>query len=121
MTDPLHVCTGIVGFLDAPNHVPTGAIRTGTVDWLWTRAATASSNISALCARISAFNAPTRARIYGHGGMGKTMLVEKLRRDQPTGLQFSSWLRNLPGPRHFVNLAANRAARLRAVAHGARR
>jgi hypothetical protein len=31
------------------------------------------------------------------------------------------WLRNVPGPRHFLNLAANGAPRLRAVAHGARR
>ena len=28
MTDPLHVAPGIVGFLDAPNHVRIRAIRT---------------------------------------------------------------------------------------------
>ena len=60
MTDPLHVAPGIVGFLDAPNHLRIRAIRTER--WIgFGRARRVVEHLSALW-RISAVNAPTRAR-----------------------------------------------------------
>ena len=79
MTDPLHVAPGIVGILDAPNHVRIRAI--GTERWIgFGRARRVVEHLSALCE----YPPPTRPpglAIYGHSGMGKTMLVEKFRRD----------------------------------------
>src|SRR5271154_3563444 len=118
MTDPLHVAPGIVGFLDAPNHVRIRAIRTER--WIgFGRARRVIEHLGALCEYPPSTRPPGLA-IYGHSGMGKAMLVEKFRRDHPPAFNSAVWLRNVPGPRHFLNLAANGAARLRAVAHGAR-
>ena len=58
MTDPLHVAPGIVGFLDAPNHVRIRAIRTER----WIGFGRARRVVEHLVVRISAVNAPTRAR-----------------------------------------------------------
>ncbi|HJY47062.1 MAG TPA: TniB family NTP-binding protein [Stellaceae bacterium] len=78
MTDPLHVAPGIVGFLDAPNHVRIRAIRTER--WIgFGRARRVVEHLSALCEYPPSTRPPGLA-IYGHSGMGKTMLVEKLRR-----------------------------------------
>ena len=81
MTDPLHVAPGIVGFLDAPNHLRIRAIRTER--WIgFGRARRVVEHLSALCEYPPSTRPPGLA-IYGHSGMGKTMLVEKLRRDHP--------------------------------------
>ena len=81
MTDPLHVAPGIVGFLDAPNHVRIRAIRTER--WIgFGRARRVVEHLGALCEYPPSTRPPGLA-IYGHSGMGKTMLVEKFRRDHP--------------------------------------
>src|SRR3984957_17051393 len=81
MTDPLHVAPGIVGILDAPNHVRIRAIRTER--WIgFGRARRVVEHLSALCEYPPSTRPPALA-IYGHSGMGKTMLVEKFRRDHP--------------------------------------
>src|ERR1700678_2196120 len=119
MTDPVHVAPGIVGFLDAPNHLRIRAIRAER--WIgFGRARRVVEHLSALCEYPPSTRPPGLA-IYGHSGMGQDYAGRETPARPSTSLQFSSWLRTLPGPRHFVNLAANRAARLRAVAHGARR
>ena len=118
MTDPLHVAPGIVGFLDAPNHVRIRAIRTER--WIgFGRARRVVEHLGALCEYPPSTRPPGLA-IYGHSGMGKTMLVEKFRRDHPPAFNSAVGFETSRS-RHFVNLAANRAARIRAVAHGARR
>ena len=81
MTDPLHVAPGIVGILDAPNHVRIRAIRTER--WIgFGRARRVVEHLSALCEYPPSTRPPGLA-IYGHSGMGKTMLVEKFRRNHP--------------------------------------
>jgi hypothetical protein len=81
MIDPLHVAPGIVGFLDAPNHVRIRAIRTER--WIgFGRARRVVEHLSALCEYPPSTRPPGLA-IYGHSAMGKTMLVEKFRRDHP--------------------------------------
>ena len=81
MTDPLHVAPGIAGILDAPNHVRIRAIRTER--WIgFGRARRVVEHLSALCEYPPSTRPPGLA-IYGHSGMGKTMLVEKFRRDHP--------------------------------------
>src|SRR5258708_36720388 len=81
MTDPLHVAPGIVGFLDAPNHVRIRAIRTER--WIgFGRARRVVEHLGALCEYPPSTRPPGLA-IYGHTGMGKTMLVEKFRRANP--------------------------------------
>ena len=118
MTDPLHVAPGIVGFLDAPNHVRIRAIRTER--WIgFGRARRVVEHLGALCEYPPSTRPPTH-RHYGHMH-GEDYAGREIPARPSTSLQFSSWLRNVPGPRHFLNLAANGAARLRAVAHGARR
>ncbi len=69
MTDPLHVAPGIVGFLDAPNHVRIRAIRTER--WIgFGRARRVVEHLSALCEYPPSTRPPGLA-IYGHSGMGK--------------------------------------------------
>jgi predicted ATPase len=88
MTDPLHVAPGIVGFLDAPNHVRIRAIRTER--WIgFGRARRVIEHLGALCEYPPSTRPPGLA-IYGHSGMGKTMLVEKFRRDPPSIQQLAS-------------------------------
>ena len=81
MTDPLHVAPGIVGFLDAPNHLRIRAIRAER--WIgFGRARRVVEHLGALREYPPSTRPPGLA-IYGHSGMGKTMLVEKFRRDHP--------------------------------------
>jgi hypothetical protein len=118
MTDPLHVAPGIVGFLDAPNHVRIRAIRTER--WIgFGRARRVVEHLSALCEYPPSTRPPGLA-IYGHSGMGKTMLVEKFRRDHPPAFNSAAGFETSPVLAISFNLAANGAARLRAVADGAR-
>src|SRR5580693_5886247 len=94
MTDPLHVAPGIVGFLDAPNHVRIRAIRTER--WIgFGRARRVVEHLSALCEYPPSTRPPGLA-IYGHSGMGKTMLVEKFRRVHPPAFQSSGGFRTSP-------------------------
>ena len=108
MTDPLHVAPGVVGILDAPNRVRIRAIRTER--WIgFGRARRVVEHLSALCEYPPSTRPPGLA-IYGHSGMGKTMLVEKFRRDHPPAFNSAVGFET-SRPCHFVNLAANGAAR----------
>ena len=81
MIDPLHVAPGVAGILDAPNHVRVRAIRTER--WIgFGRARRVIEHLAALCEYPPSTRPPGLA-IYAHSGMGKTMLVEKFRRDHP--------------------------------------
>ena len=85
MADPfVHVAPGIVGFLDAPNHVRIRAIRTGE-QWIGFGRARRVVEYLSGPVRISAVNAPTGARyLYRHlAAWARLLLVEKLRHDHP--------------------------------------
>ena len=61
MTDPLHVAPGIVGILDAPNHVRIRAIRTER--WIGSgRARRVVEHLSALCEYPPSTRPPGLAR-----------------------------------------------------------
>jgi hypothetical protein len=78
MIDPLHVAPGVAGILDAPNHVRVRAIRTER--WIgFGRARRVIEHLAALCE----YPPSTRPPGLAISGMGKTMLVEKFRRNHP--------------------------------------
>lgn len=81
MIEPSHLAPGATALIDAPDHVRIRAIRADR--WVgFGRARRVLHYLDALCDHPPSTRPPGLA-IYGHSGMGKTMLVEKFRRDHP--------------------------------------
>jgi predicted ATPase len=81
MTEPPHLAPAAAAFVNALDHVRLRAIRSDR--WVgFSRAGLVLQHLDALCEHPPSTRPPGLA-IYGHSGMGKTMLVEKFRRDHP--------------------------------------
>lgn len=81
MIEPSHLAPGAAALINAPDHVRIRAIRSDR--WVgFGRARRVLQYLDALCDHPPSTRPPGLA-IYGHSGMGKTMLVEKFRRDHP--------------------------------------
>ena len=81
MIEPPHLAPGAAAFVNAPDHIQIRAIRSDR--WVgFNRARRMLRHLDTLCEHPPSTRPPGLA-IYGHSGMGKTMLVEKFRRDHP--------------------------------------
>jgi Cdc6-like AAA superfamily ATPase len=81
MIEPPHLASGAAALVNASNSARIRAIRSDR--WVgFSRARRVLQHLDALCDHPPSTRPPGLA-IYGHSGMGKTMLVEKFRRDHP--------------------------------------
>jgi Cdc6-like AAA superfamily ATPase len=81
MIEAPHLAPGAAALVNAPDHVRIRAIRSDR--WVgFNRARRMLRHLDTLCEHPPSTRPPGLA-IYGHSGMGKTMLVEKFRRDHP--------------------------------------
>jgi len=82
MIEPPHLAPSAAALVNAPDHVRIRAIRSDR--WVgFSRARRMLQHLDMLCEHPPSTRPPGLA-IYGHSGMGKTMLVEKFRRDHPS-------------------------------------
>src|SRR5208283_4094898 len=94
MIEPPHLAPGAAALVNAPDHIRIRAIRSDR--WVgFSRARRMLQHLDMLCEHPPSTRPPGLA-IYGHSGMGKTMLVEKFRRDHPPVVDRSSGAEAVP-------------------------
>ncbi|MGO9772738.1 MAG: TniB family NTP-binding protein [Roseiarcus sp.] len=94
MIEPPHLAPSAAALVNAPDHVRIRAIRSDR--WVgFSRARRMLQHLDSLCEHPPSTRPPGLA-IYGHSGMGKTMLVEKFRRDHPPIVDHNSGAEAVP-------------------------
>jgi Cdc6-like AAA superfamily ATPase len=94
MIESPHLSPGAAAVVNASNSVRIRAIRSDR--WVgFSRARHVLQHLDALCDHPPSTRPPGLA-IYGHSGMGKTMLVEKFRRDHPPVVSCNNGTEALP-------------------------
>lgn len=89
-----HLAPGAAAMANGPNHTRIRAIRSDR--WVgFDRARRVLRHLDALCDHPPTTRPPGLA-IYGHSGMGKTMLVEKFKRDHPPTINHSTGVESMP-------------------------
>lgn len=89
-----HLAPGAAALADGPNYTRIRAIRSDR--WVgFDRARRVLRHLDSLCDHPPTTRPPGLA-IYGHSGMGKTMLVEKFKRDHPPTINHSTGVESMP-------------------------
>ncbi|WP_244301382.1 TniB family NTP-binding protein [Stappia sp. P2PMeth1] len=94
MIELLHLASGAAVLANSPNETRIRAIRSDR--WVgFDRARRVLRHLDGLCDHPPSTRPPGLA-IYGHSGMGKTMLVEKFKRDHPPIIDHSTGVESMP-------------------------
>ncbi|WP_246750655.1 TniB family NTP-binding protein [Martelella lutilitoris] len=94
MIEFTHLAPGAAALANAPNETRIRAIRSDR--WVgFDRARRVLRHLDGLCDHPPSTRPPGLA-IYGHSGMGKTMLVEKFKRDHPPVINHSTGVESMP-------------------------
>lgn len=94
MIEPSHLAPGAAALVNTPDHLRVRAIRSDR--WVgFGRARRVLHFLDALSEHPPSTRPPGLA-IYGHSGMGKTMLVEKFRRDHPPIVDLNTGFETVP-------------------------
>mgnify|MGYP005823623195 FL=1 len=89
-----HLAPGAAALANSPNEKRIRAIRSDR--WVgFDRARRVLRHLDGLCEHPPSTRPPGLA-IYGHSGMGKTMLVEKFKRDHPPIIDHSTGVESMP-------------------------
>ena len=89
-----HLASGAAALANSPNETRIRAIRSDR--WVgFDRARRVLRHLDGLCDHPPSTRPPGLA-IYGHSGMGKTMLVEKFKRDHPPIIDHSTGVESRP-------------------------
>jgi hypothetical protein len=94
MIELSHLASGAAALASSPNETRIRAIRSD--HWVgFDRARRVLRHLDGLCDHPPSTRPPGLA-IYGHSGMGKTMLVEKFKRDHPPIIDHSTGVESMP-------------------------
>jgi hypothetical protein len=89
-----HLASGAAALANSPNETRIRAIRSDR--WVgFDRARRVLRHLDGLCDHPPSTRPPGLA-IYGHSGMGKTMLVEKFKRNHPPIIDHSTGVESMP-------------------------